>query len=54
MKERFPDIDYRTLQIDLSSQESVRRAAAEALSWTGIPSIDILANNAGVMNLPDL
>jgi NAD(P)-dependent dehydrogenase (short-subunit alcohol dehydrogenase family) len=53
LKERFPDINYRTLQIDLSSQESVRKAAAEVLSWTEIPSIDILVNNAGVMNLPD-
>jgi NAD(P)-dependent dehydrogenase (short-subunit alcohol dehydrogenase family) len=31
----------------------VRKAAAEVLSWTDIPTIDILVNSAGVMNVPE-
>lgn len=49
----FPDVDYRSLKLDLSSQKAVRSAAVELLSWKDVPTIDILVNNAAVMNLPE-
>ena len=39
----------RTLQLDLESLKNVRRAAAEVNSWTNVPAIDVLVNNAGIM-----
>lgn len=39
--------------MDLSSQKSVREAAAELLSWSDVPTVDIVVNNAGIMNLPE-
>ncbi|KAH8812228.1 putative short-chain dehydrogenase [Xylogone sp. PMI_703] len=53
LRERFPDVDYRPLQVNLSSQKSVRAAAAALLSWTDIPKVDIVVNSAGIMNLPE-
>lgn len=44
---------YRLLQINLSSQQSVRTAATELLSWSDIPTVDILVNSAGIMLLPE-
>lgn len=46
-------MDYRPLVVDLSSQASVRAAAAAVLSWADVPHIDILVNSAGVMGLPE-
>lgn len=45
-------MDYRALKLDLSSQKAVREAAAEILTWNDVPTINILVNNAAVMNLP--
>ncbi|KAF7542443.1 hypothetical protein G7Z17_g11568 [Cylindrodendrum hubeiense] len=53
LKAEFPGVDYRALKIDLSSQESVRSAAAELLSWSDVPTVNILVNSAGVMGLPE-
>jgi NAD(P)-dependent dehydrogenase (short-subunit alcohol dehydrogenase family) len=53
LKEKFPSVDYRALEINLSSQKSVRAAAAELLSWSDVPAIDILVDSAGVMNIPE-
>lgn len=39
--------------MDLSSQATVRAAAAEVLSWTDVPTIDIVINSAGVALLPE-
>ncbi|KAJ5626569.1 hypothetical protein N7528_003996 [Penicillium herquei] len=50
---QFPGINCRGLQIDLSSQQSVREAADRLMSWTDIPSIDILINNAGIMGIQE-
>lgn len=44
---------YRALQMDLSSQQSVRTAAAEVLSWKDVPVVDILMNSAGVMGVQE-
>jgi NAD(P)-dependent dehydrogenase (short-subunit alcohol dehydrogenase family) len=46
-------VDYRPLKLDLSSQKAVRNAAAEVLSWSDVPAIDIIVNSAGVMYLPE-
>lgn len=42
-----PHVELRTLQLDLSSQAQVRKAAAEILEWP--EPIDVLVNNAGVI-----
>ncbi|GAM43874.1 hypothetical protein TCE0_060r19042 [Talaromyces pinophilus] len=53
MKAKYPNVDYRALHIDLSSQQAVRTAAAELMSWSDIPTIDILVNSAGIALLPE-
>lgn len=53
LRAQFPGVDYRSLHIDLSNQHSVRTAAAELLSWTDIPTVDILVNSAGVSLFPE-
>lgn len=46
-------MEYLPLVIDLSSQKSVRASAAELLSWSNVPTIDIVVNSAGVMFIPE-
>jgi NAD(P)-dependent dehydrogenase (short-subunit alcohol dehydrogenase family) len=46
-------VDYRALKLDLSRQKGVRDAAATLLSWNDVPEVNILVNNAAVMNLPE-
>ncbi|KAK4044224.1 putative short-chain dehydrogenase [Parachaetomium inaequale] len=53
LKTAYPNVDYRLLQVDLSSQRSVRAAAAELLSWTDVPTVDMLINSAGVALIPE-
>jgi NAD(P)-dependent dehydrogenase (short-subunit alcohol dehydrogenase family) len=45
-----PDASVHTVQVDLGSQESVRKAAAELAGRFG--NLDLLINNAGVMMPP--
>lgn len=45
-----PDVTRCLLELDLSSQAQVRKAAAEVLSWP--EPIDVLVNNAAVMATP--
>ncbi|KAI1769148.1 putative short-chain dehydrogenase [Hypoxylon sp. FL1150] len=52
LKADYPNVDYRPLIVDLSKQKSVRAAAAELLSWADVPTLDIVVNSAGVMNIP--
>lgn len=52
LKKEYARVEYRALELDVSSQASARKAAAEVNSWTDVPSIDLVINNAGVMNLP--
>ncbi|KAL2192815.1 putative short-chain dehydrogenase [Corynascus similis CBS 632.67] len=52
LKVKFPDVNYRLLEMDLSKQRSVRVGAAEVLAWSDVPTVDILVNNAGVALLP--
>ncbi|KAH8703376.1 hypothetical protein BGW36DRAFT_312476 [Talaromyces proteolyticus] len=51
LRAEYPNIEYRGLQVDLSIQQSVRDAAAKVMSWSDVPMIDILINNAGVMGI---
>ncbi|QYS99644.1 hypothetical protein H0G86_006765 [Trichoderma simmonsii] len=53
IKKDCPDVNCRALKVDLSSQKSVRAAAAEVLAWSDVPAVDILVNSAGVMGLPE-
>jgi NAD(P)-dependent dehydrogenase (short-subunit alcohol dehydrogenase family) len=53
LRAQYPTVDYRILLIDLSSQKSVRAAAAEVLSWDDVPTINILVNNAAVQGAPE-
>ncbi|KAH6843202.1 hypothetical protein B0I37DRAFT_408096 [Chaetomium sp. MPI-CAGE-AT-0009] len=53
LKAEFPNVDYRILQMDLSSQAAVRAGAAEVLSWADVPTIDIVINSAGVGFIPE-
>lgn len=53
LKGEYPGVNYRALMIDLSSQKAVRAAAAEFLSWTDLPPLNILINNAGIGGLPE-
>jgi NAD(P)-dependent dehydrogenase (short-subunit alcohol dehydrogenase family) len=52
IKETYPNVPTRILKLDLASFDSVRSAAAEVNAYTE-KSIDILINNAGVMNIPE-
>ncbi|EPQ53753.1 NAD P-binding protein [Gloeophyllum trabeum ATCC 11539] len=45
-----PGVKTRTLELDLASQASVRKAAEEVLSWP--EPVDILVNNAAIMACP--
>ncbi|KAI0157183.1 short-chain dehydrogenase/ reductase [Hypoxylon sp. FL1284] len=42
----------KTLNIDLASLDSVRTAASEVLTWSDVPHIDVLVNNAAIMAVP--
>jgi NAD(P)-dependent dehydrogenase (short-subunit alcohol dehydrogenase family) len=46
------DADVRTVRLDLARQSSVRDAAAELRATTD--RLDLLVNNAGIMDAPDL
>ena len=52
LKSQYPDVDYRPLEINLSSQKSVRAAAAELMSWSDVPTVNFVINSAGIMLLP--
>ncbi|RFU34284.1 hypothetical protein B7463_g2090, partial [Scytalidium lignicola] len=52
LQSEYPDTQYHKIVVDFSSQESCRRAANEILDNTDIPHIDIMINNAAVMNIP--
>ena len=52
ISEAHPNVSIRVLEMDLASLDSVRQAAREVNADKG-QSIDILINNAGIMNVPD-
>lgn len=53
LKAEFPNVNYRFLEVDLSSQASVRKAAEHALSWSDAPTIDLVINSAAVMGVQE-
>lgn len=53
LKAKYPGVAYRALKLDLSTQKGARAAAAEVLSWSDVPAIDTVINNAGIMNIPE-
>ncbi|KAF4459177.1 short-chain dehydrogenase [Fusarium albosuccineum] len=54
LKSSFPGVKYDSLLFDLSSQASVRAAAAKLNDNSDIPEAHILINNAGVMAIAEL
>ena len=44
-----PNINVRTLQLDLESLKQVRQAAETVNGWSDVPHLDVVMNNAGVM-----
>ncbi|KAK2594745.1 hypothetical protein QQS21_007543 [Conoideocrella luteorostrata] len=53
LKQQFPKIDYKILQVDLSAPDSVRSAATQVLDWADVPTIDLVINSAGVMGIQE-
>ncbi|KAL8987128.1 MAG: hypothetical protein Q9177_003638 [Variospora cf. flavescens] len=51
IKDAHPKLEVIPLKLDLASLESIRSAADEVNQYDG--AIDILINNAGVMNIPE-
>ncbi|KAL8734867.1 MAG: hypothetical protein Q9166_001219 [cf. Caloplaca sp. 2 TL-2023] len=51
IRDAHPNVEVTTLKLDLASLDSVRQAAEEVIKHKG--AIDILINNAGVMNIPE-
>ncbi|KAF1967233.1 NAD(P)-binding protein [Bimuria novae-zelandiae CBS 107.79] len=49
IKDAYPGVNVQTVALDLMSQDSVRKAAAEIAQLT--PRIDIIINNAALMTL---
>jgi NAD(P)-dependent dehydrogenase (short-subunit alcohol dehydrogenase family) len=49
---KSPGVATRLLQLDLGSQESVRKAASEVNAYSQDIKIDVLVNNAGIMACP--
>lgn len=43
------DVRTKVLQLDLSSLTSVRKGAGILNNWAGLPHVDVLVNNAGIM-----
>ena len=47
-----PNVQIRTLQLNLESINQIKEASATVNGWTDVPHIDILVNNAGIMACP--
>lgn len=52
IKKAVPGTATRQLILDLGSQAKARAAAEEVNSWTDVPTIDVVINNAGIMAQP--
>ncbi|KAL8826057.1 MAG: hypothetical protein Q9170_007555 [Blastenia crenularia] len=49
LSKEHPNLQVRTLQLDLESLAKVREAATTVNGWSDVPHIDVLVNNAGNM-----
>ena len=47
-----PNVQTRTLQLDLESLNQIKEASATVNGWVDVPHIDVLVNNAGIMACP--
>lgn len=47
-----PAVKVRVLKLNLGSLAAVREAAETVNSWSDVPHIDVLVNNAGIMATP--
>ena len=47
-----PNVEIRTLQLNLESITQIKKASATVNGWTDVPHIDVLVNNAGIMACP--
>ncbi|KAF2000109.1 short-chain dehydrogenase [Amniculicola lignicola CBS 123094] len=52
LQKTSPNCETKLLTLDLSSIGKVREAAKEVISWTDVPKIDIVINNAAIMATP--
>ncbi|KAJ9657275.1 hypothetical protein H2198_004398 [Neophaeococcomyces mojaviensis] len=48
-----PSVAVKHLQLDLSSQQSCKAAAKEIMDDASVPQVDLLINNAGVMDIKE-
>lgn len=53
LKLKYPSIRCKTLRLDLADQDDVREAAKQLLLWEDVPQVDLLVNNAGIMEIPE-
>ncbi|EXF76930.1 hypothetical protein CFIO01_09990 [Colletotrichum fioriniae PJ7] len=49
---QFPSVKVKSLPLNLLSLSDVRKAAERLKSWSDVPDIDVLVNNAGIMAVP--
>lgn len=47
-----PNVQTRTLRLDLESINQINEAGATVNGWADVPYIDVLVNNAGIMACP--
>lgn len=47
-----PTVIVKLLALNLTSFADVRKAADTLNSWTDVPHVDMLVNNAGIMAVP--
>lgn len=47
-----PNVQTRTLQLDLESLNQIKEAGSTVNGWADVPHIDVLVNNAGIMACP--
>jgi NAD(P)-dependent dehydrogenase (short-subunit alcohol dehydrogenase family) len=52
LKQLYPDVPLRTLQLELGSLGDVRSAAEIVNSWDDVKNIDVVVCNAGIMAMP--
>ncbi|MCJ1239987.1 hypothetical protein MMC14_007987 [Varicellaria rhodocarpa] len=53
IKAIYPSTRIRFLHLDISSIASIRAAVAEVKAYPAEENVDVLINNAGVMNIPN-
>jgi NAD(P)-dependent dehydrogenase (short-subunit alcohol dehydrogenase family) len=52
LRDLYPSVPTRTVQLDLESLAAVRAAAATVNGWDDVERIDVVVNNAAIMAVP--